>query len=297
MKKINWLITDGLAEISETQIKYIPQPDESGNTKYLIVNSDIEFENGEVEFDVVLSDKRGRCQLILSSDLGTSDLNVGLNTISQLYGIIRWDYIQKVWETLSSTGDPESIVIGQVYNLKVKVVASEIGLYVNGILVVRAYRNVRKSQLKFALQGSSEIIISNFKVNNIQPTAFIVMQFSDEYNQLYEEVIKPVCEAYGILCERADEYYSTNMIIEDIVKSIRESSVIIADITPDNPNVFYEVGYAHAINKPTILLCEKKRGKLPFDISSFRTLFYDNTIAGKRQIETRLRKYLDNIFK
>lgn len=122
------------------------------------------------------------------------------------------------------------------------------------------------------------------------------MQFSQEYNQLYEEVIKPVTQEFGIECERADEYNTTNPIIEDIVGSIREASVIIADITPDNPNVFYEVGYAHAINKPTILLSNKTRDKLPFDVSSFRTLFYDNTIQGKTQVETRLRKFLENIF-
>ncbi|HNU88170.1 MAG TPA: hypothetical protein PKJ94_07765, partial [Ferruginibacter sp.] len=82
----------------------------------------------------------------------------------------------------------------------------------------------------------------------------------------------------------------------DIIKSIKESSLIIADITPDNPNVFYEVGYSHAIDKPTILLCDKKRSKLPFDLTSFRTLFYENSIAGKTQVEQRLRKYLDNLF-
>lgn len=86
------------------------------------------------------------------------------------------------------------------------------------------------------------------------------------------------------------------MILNDIIASIRSASVIIADITPDNPNVFYEVGYAHALAKPTILLCEKGiRNKLPFDVSGFRTIFYDNTIGGKRQIEDKLRSHLQSI--
>lgn len=115
------------------------------------------------------------------------------------------------------------------------------------------------------------------------------MQFTNEYNDLYKEVILPVTEEYGYECERADEAHTTNPIIQDIIQSIKESSVIIADITLNNPNVFYEVGYAHAISKPTILLCERKRERLPFDISGFRTLFYDNTIAGKSAVEKSLK--------
>ena len=71
--------------------------------------------------------------------------------------------------------------------------------------------------------------------------------------------------------------------------------MVIADITPDNPNVYYELGYAHGIDKPTILLSDRKREELPFDVSGFRTLFYDNTIGGKSVVEERLRKHLDGI--
>ncbi len=60
-------------------------------------------------------------------------------------------------------------------------------------------------------------------------------------------------------------------------------------------NVFYEVGYSHGLNKPTILLSDRKREKLPFDISGFRALFYDNTIGGKTAVEERLRSHLKNI--
>jgi nucleoside 2-deoxyribosyltransferase len=64
----------------------------------------------------------------------------------------------------------------------------------------------------------------------------------------------------------------------------------------DNPNVFYELGYAHALNKPTILLADiNKRDRLPFDISGYRTVFYENSIGGKKEIEKKLRKYIENI--
>lgn len=124
---------------------------------------------------------------------------------------------------------------------------------------------------------------------------FVVMQFSKEYNELFEDVIKPITEKAGFECIRADEFYTSTPIIKDIVESIKQSTAIIAEITSDNPNVFYEVGYSHAIDKPTILLCDKTRERLPFDVSGFRTLFYENTIAGKKKVEESLKKYLANI--
>ncbi len=118
------------------------------------------------------------------------------------------------------------------------------------------------------------------------------MQFSEPYNSAYTEVIRPTCASFGYDVIRADEVDQSTVIIEDIIRSIREAGLIVADITPDNPNVFYEVGYAHAIGTPTILLCDKTRERLPFDVSGFRTIFYENSIAGKSRVEEKLGKYL-----
>ena len=145
------------------------------------------------------------------------------------------------------------------------------------------------------IMSKSEVNVYDFEIDTIKPKLFIVMQFSEEYHRLYEEVIVLVAEKIGFECVRADELYTGTPILKDIISSIEESTAIIAEITPDNPNVFYEIGYSHAINKPTILLCDRKRAILPFDISGFRTLFYENSIAGKSKIEKRLAKYLENI--
>ena len=122
---------------------------------------------------------------------------------------------------------------------------------------------------------------------------FVVMQFTEEFNVLYKDVIKPMCASYGYNVVRGDDFYTSGQIMDDVTQSIRASALIIADVTPDNANVFYEVGYAHAIGKPTILLSDRKRKRLPFDISGFRTLFYDNTIGGRAVVEARLKQHLD----
>ncbi|GBE30257.1 hypothetical protein BMS3Bbin04_01289 [bacterium BMS3Bbin04] len=120
------------------------------------------------------------------------------------------------------------------------------------------------------------------------------MQFSSPYNELYSEVVHPICNEFNIQCKHADETYGPGVIINDIIRQITESRLVIAEISPANANVYYEVGYAHAQNKPTILIAEKGT-KLPFDVSPFRVLFYENSIDGKRRIEEGLRKHIEAV--
>jgi hypothetical protein len=179
--------------------------------------------------------------------------------------------------------------------VKVVVIGSSISLFIDDVKVATCQTVIQKTQIGLFFIGSAEIQVRNIVIQEQKPKAFVVMQFTDEFNALFQEVIKPTCEKFGYECVRADNIYTNGQIIEDITRSIQESSVIIADVTPNNPNVFYEVGYSHGINKPTILLSDKTRDKLPFDISGFRTLFYENTIGGKSMIEERLTKHLERI--
>ena len=123
------------------------------------------------------------------------------------------------------------------------------------------------------------------------PRLFVAMQFSEPFDTLYEKVVKPTAESKGLQVVRIDELARPGIIFQDIQREISESQVVIAEITAANSNVFYELGYAHALNKPTILLAQ--RGKeLPFDIRSYRVIFYDDTIGGKPALEETLEKHL-----
>ena len=124
------------------------------------------------------------------------------------------------------------------------------------------------------------------------------MQFSPQYDQLFEDVIKPVCGDLGVEAYRASDIYRPGVIVQDIIQGLAESWVVIADITPANPNVFYELGYSHALNKPTVLLANRdETDRLPFDLSGFRVIFYDNTIRGKTNVELDLRQHLSYILR
>lgn len=199
--------------------------------------------------------------------------------------------------TIYATGYMDELPTTE-FNIKLQLTGSFLELYINGIKVLASVVPVwiNRTQVGILVKSREKVTIRNFKTNCKFPDAFIVSQFGDNYDVLYNQVIKPVCDKLKYNPIRGDEVASCTLILNDIITSIRDSAVIIADITPDNPNVFYELGYAHALGKPTILLCEKKiREKLPFDVSGFRTIFYDNSIGGKKEVEDKLEKHLQNI--
>lgn len=293
---INWVSILGKVEIADTQIKYVPLPitdgPNAGQYMVALVRSNLEFESGEISCEVFLGDPKSACQIGLSQG-HQPEIFAGLFAEGAPYGVALFRNAK--WEFLASAGFGDQLQTNQWVSVRVRVLGSQIDLYVNGVKVCSALQNVLKSQIALLLKGPAEILVRNIAMTTRQPRAFVVMQFSEEFNALYSDVIKPTCEKFGFEVVRADDIYKSGLIIEDITRSIEEASVIIADITPDNPNVFYEVGYAHAIKKPTILLSERQRGALPFDVSGFRTLFYDNTIGGKGDVETRLTKHLQNM--
>jgi hypothetical protein len=132
--------------------------------------------------------------------------------------------------------------------------------------------------------GVEKVAFKNLCVRREPGTAFVVMQFSDPYQTLYADVIQPVIESYKLRAYHAGEVFGPGIILEDITRGIVEARIVIAEITPPNQNVFYELGYAHALKKPTILLADSTKD-LPFDISGYRCLFYENSIGGKKKVE------------
>jgi len=295
-KPANWVSIFGNAQVSGDVVTLQPglsptSPGPIPQPPHAVLKCDIEFEQGIVECEVFPTEPESRCQLVLAA--GNSDLFAGFNVQGAPYGFAAFRNNQ--WEPIGGVGHGSQIEANKWHKLKIVANGSNLSLHVNDVEVGRASQQLSKGQLGIYLQGVGATSLRNMRTHSAEPVCFVVMQFSSEFNELFSEVIRPTCENFGYKVIRADDYYSTGLIIEDITRSIREASVVIADITPDNPNVFYEVGFAHGIGKPTILLSDRKREKLPFDVSGFRTLFYDNTIGGKSAAQERLSRHLEAI--
>lgn len=116
---------------------------------------------------------------------------------------------------------------------------------------------------------------------------FYLCPFNEPFNTIYSDHVQPLIRSIGFTVERADEIFGTTPIIEDIWESINSAEFIIADLTDKNPNVMYEVGMAHTIGKPVIIMTQDITD-VPFDLKHHRCIIYDYTPKGVANLEKRL---------
>jgi hypothetical protein len=103
---------------------------------------------------------------------------------------------------------------------------------------------------------------------------FVIMPFGGWFDVYYRDVFRSAIERAGLRHHRADDLFRTGTIVKDIWELIRSATLILADLTGKNPNVLYELGLAHAIAKPVILLTQTI-DDVPFDLRGLRVLPYD----------------------
>lgn len=99
-------------------------------------------------------------------------------------------------------------------------------------------------------------------------TCFVIQPFDgDKFDKRFTDIFEPAIKESGYQAYRVDQDHSVTIPIEDIENKIRESEFCFAEISTDNPNVWYELGYAFACGKNIIMVCSEERsGKFPFDI-------------------------------
>ena len=91
---------------------------------------------------------------------------------------------------------------------------------------------------------------------------FVIMPFSttltckkEDWDDIYLNIFVPAVEGCNYSCERAKT--QTGSLINSIIKKLRTARIVLADITDQNPNVFYELGVRHSLSKRTIIVSQK----------------------------------------
>lgn len=106
-------------------------------------------------------------------------------------------------------------------------------------------------------------------------TCFVMMPFAGHLGKYYSEIYEPAIIKAGLKPVRADdEIFGTGKIIDQIWRGISQAKVLIAELTSRNPNVFYELGLAHAVQKPVVLVSSNEED-VPFDLNHIRVIYYD----------------------
>jgi hypothetical protein len=104
-------------------------------------------------------------------------------------------------------------------------------------------------------------------------SCFIAMPFENSFDEYFEKILVPAIKETGLIPIRSDRIYGVGIIINDIFEKISDSALVIADVTGKNPNVNYELGAAHALEKPTIIITQSIND-VPFDYKHLRVIEY-----------------------
>jgi hypothetical protein len=129
-----------------------------------------------------------------------------------------------------------------------------------------------------------------------QDTCFIIMPFGEWFDFYHDTIYVPAIKASGLIPKRADDLYRPSAIVNDIWALTQEAKLILADLSGKNPNVFYELGMAHAVAKPAILVTESM-DDVPFDLRSLRVIVYEKNMPNwgdvlREKIEISIREIL-----
>ena len=146
-----------------------------------------------------------------------------------------------------------------------------------------------------AMSANSIVVQPYFgrpRMPNQEADLFVAMPFEVSLQPVYDDHIVAVAQQLNQKIVRGDTVLSAQSVMTDVWNAMAASRIVIADCTGQNANVFYEIGIAHTLGKPVILITQRA-ADIPFDLRQFRYILYDNTPDGLQALQAALRGTLE----
>ena len=121
---------------------------------------------------------------------------------------------------------------------------------------------------------------------------FVIMPFRTDLDPIHQTIREAVALNNGLTCERADDISSVGVVVDEVWERICEAQVVVAEATGRNANVFYEMGLAHAIGKPVVILAQSA-SDIRFHLQHRRVILYEPNRLD--QLRTRLASTLEGL--
>lgn len=254
--------------------------DEKYNKSYTQLEYEYALSKGMPVFAIILQDRF----------LFTKVSICGYNAIFQGENIYKYHSFRNIVESntvkyVSSIEQISSVIHAQLNNISNDSNYNLIGWSKN-------MSSKSKSTTNIPISIIDDYVNENTTKHN-KTSIFVVMPFSEPWSDEIYDIIKEVCDNLDVKLNRADEILGSQSIYNDIITNIIESDIIIADITVKNANVFYELGYAHALNKKVILI-RQPHDNVPFDITQFRYIEYELSFKKAKEFQKRLTATINN---
>ena len=130
-----------------------------------------------------------------------------------------------------------------------------------------------------------------FLISPIGKDGSVVRTNADE---VMKYIVEPACATFNYKVIRADKMSNTGLITKAIIEQIISADIVIADLTDNNPNVFYELAIRHSYRKPAIQIV-KGEVNIPFDIANMRTISYDTSLSGAESAKKEIKAMMSSI--
>lgn len=193
-------------------------------------------------------------------------------------------------EVMTLIAGPNSFICDECTQLAMEILSENHRFDYDHVLLIR---QLSQGKINFEQLGINPAFNKReFSLKRNQ--CFVLCPFREPFNTIYTDHIMPIIQSTGLGVIRADDIYGVQPIIEDIWEGLNSSAVIVAELTGRNPNVMYEVGIAHTIGKPVILVTQSI-DDIPFDLKHYRCILYEYTPRGCKDLEEKLQKTLLSI--
>lgn len=164
-------------------------------------------------------------------------------------------------------------------------VSEFIEIFIDSLQKAKLIENIGDKQriIDISLERNSPIVDTTVEFKKLSKSAsisasdtcFVMMPFASPLGEYFSKIYEPAIEKAGLKAVRADDdIFGTGKIIDQIWNGINSAKVLIAELTSRNPNVYYELGLAHALKKPVVLVCSNEQD-VPFDLKHIRVIYYD----------------------
>mgnify|MGYP000965611467 CR=1 FL=1 len=150
------------------------------------------------------------------------------------------------------------------------------------------------AELKLGAAPTRERSLMQMALTPPQNKMFVVMKFGDA---ALDSAFEGVYEREGLAAGfeqviRVDKIQDSGNISQQIVEHIATSRLVIADLSGERPNCYYEAGFAHALGKP-IVFCVREQDKIHFDLAAYRFIVWDTEASLRRQLKARLQAFAE----
>ena len=181
---------------------------------------------------------------------------------------------------------------------RLRMIETELAGYRSTPAVERKIRKIEEGLAKLRIEservsesGEQEDTLKRYKT--AEKRVFVIMPFEPFFEDVWKGSIKMACDSEGFTSLRVDKISLSTWINKDIEESIEKADVVIADITDNNPNVMFELGWALAKGKrPIIIRHHETSEEVPFDVYGLRRISYTATWTGIEELRKDIRKFI-----